>query len=115
MKLYKDDPTAEVTFHYAAALGKNGKIDEALENLALALSQEEIEEAQQYFNEFYKEKFGSEEGIDDYLTKTILGKASIEPYSVPEFKLTNLNGEEVNFSDYLNKSKVILVAFWMPT
>ncbi len=115
MKLYKDNPSAEVIFHYGAALGKNDKIDEALENIALALSQEEVEEARRYFNEFYKEKFGSEEGVDDYLTKTILGKASVEPYSVPPFKLTNLNGEEVSFSDYLNKSKVILVAFWKPT
>jgi len=44
----------------------------------------------------------------------ILGKSSVKFYSVPKFKLTNLNNEEVNFSDYLNKSKVILVAFWIP-
>jgi len=115
MKLYKDEPSAEVIFHYGAVLAKNGKLDEGLENIALASSQEEIEEARKYFNELYKEKFGSEQGVDDYLTKTILGKASVEPYTVPAFQLTNLKGEKVNFSDYFNKSKVILVAFWMPT
>ncbi len=115
LKLYKDEPSPEVIFHYGAVLAKNGKLEEGLENIVLALSQEEIEEARKSFNELYKEKFGSEQGANDYLIKTIMGKASVEPYAVPTFELTNLNGEKVNFSDYYNKSKVILVAFWMPT
>ncbi|MDZ7318546.1 MAG: hypothetical protein ONB11_05290 [candidate division KSB1 bacterium] len=109
-----DDPDADVIFHLGAAQGKNGKIDEALQTLSLALSLQEIPEAHHYFNEFYQAKFGHLEGVEEYLKKTILGKAVVDPpFTAPEFKLTSMDGREVGLSDY--KNKVILVAFWKPT
>jgi tetratricopeptide (TPR) repeat protein len=109
-----DDPDADVVFHLGAAQGKNGKIDDAIETLATALSLQEIPDARRYFDEFYKEKFGDTEGVEEYLKKTILGKAVVDPpFSSPDFKLTSLNGDEIGLTDF--KNKVILVAFWKPT
>ncbi|MCU0645890.1 MAG: tetratricopeptide repeat protein [bacterium] len=112
-KLY-DDPDADVIFHLGAAQGKNGKIEDALQTLALSLSLQENAEARSYFNEFYQAKFGKLDDMDDYLKKTILGKAMIDPpFAAPDFKLTSMDGREMGLSDF--KDKVILVAFWKPT
>jgi tetratricopeptide (TPR) repeat protein len=112
-KLY-DDPEADVIFHLGAAQGKNGKIDDALQTLALSLSLQENAEARSYFNELYQAKFGKLEGVEDYLKKTILGKAVVDPpFAAPDFKLTSMDGRDIGLSDF--KDKVILVAFWKPT
>lgn len=112
-KLY-DDPNGEVLFHLGAAQGKNGNIDEALEMLALSLSLQESAEARSYFNEFYQAKFGQLDGMEEYLKKTILGKAMIDPpFAAPDFKLTSMDGRQIGLSDF--KNKVILIAFWKPT
>ena len=112
-KLY-DDPSGEVIFHLGAAQGKNGNIEDALETLAFALSLQESAEARSYFEEFYQAKFGNTEGVDEYLKKTILGKAVVDPpFAAPDFKLTSMDGRQIGLSDF--KDKVILVAFWKPT
>ena len=112
-KLY-DDPDADVVFHLGAAQGKNGNIDDALQTLALSLSLQEDAEARSYFDAFYKEKFGNTEGVEEFLKKTILGKAIVDPpFAAPDFKLTSMDGREMGLSDF--KNKVIIVAFWKPT
>jgi tetratricopeptide (TPR) repeat protein len=112
-ELYQD-PSGEVIFHLGAAQGKSGRIDEALQTLAFALSLEDIPDARKYFNEFYQAKFGQLDGAEEYLKKIILGKAIVEPpFRVPDFKLTSMDGREIGLSDF--KNKVILVAFWKPT
>jgi tetratricopeptide (TPR) repeat protein len=112
-KLY-DDPDADVIFHLGATQGKNGKIDDALQTLALSLSLQENAKVRTYFDDFYKEKFGNTEGVEEYLKKTILGKAVVDPpFAAPDFKLTSMDGRDIGLSDF--KDKVILVAFWKPT
>lgn len=109
-----EDPSGEVIFHLGVAQGKSGRIDEALQTLAFALSLQEIPDARSYFNEFYQAKFSQLDRVEEYLKKIILGKAVVEPpFKAPDFKLTNMDGREIGLSDF--KNKVLLVAFWKPT
>ncbi|HEX9975156.1 MAG TPA: hypothetical protein VGD14_24090, partial [bacterium] len=102
-KLY-DDPDADVVFHLGAAQGKNGKIEDALQTLALSLSLQESKEARSYFNEFYQAKFGKLDDVEEYLKKTILGKAVVDPpFAAPDFKLTSMDGREIGLSDFKDK------------
>jgi len=109
---YYDEPSGEVLFHLGAAYGKNGHLDKALGTIAQALTLDPLEEAEQYFREFYREKFGSEEGWDTYLFKVQMDSALAHAKSAPDFHLVALNGDSIRLSDL--QGKVILLNFWGP-
>lgn len=112
-KLY-EEPSAEVLFHLGAAYGKNGQLNEALNYLALSITLEENEDAENFFEEFYIAKFGSAEGRNEFLKNTILSAASVdEPYAAPAFELPDMSDQKLSMTDF--KDKVILIAFWQPT
>ena len=107
------EPNAELLFYLGTVYGKNGVIDEALKNLTESLSIEDRKDANQYFDQFYKEKFGSMDGAEEFKQKTISKAGTM--YFRPEldFSLTSLTDDTVESSDFCDK--VVLIVIWSPT
>lgn len=92
----------------AAVLGQ-GDAERALELLAADAVMGADEHAMASLRTAYAARFGSEDGLDEYLwsTRDRLAKP------LDGFVLADYEGREVAFSDF--QGKVILLAFWFPT
>lgn len=109
LRNYVGLPTSPVALFWGRAALERGDWDRAMELLAPEAVMGGDEEALAGLETAYREKHGSTDGFDEYLTAT--RRALSRP--VDDFTLADYDGTDHTLSKELGK--VTLLAFWFPT
>ncbi len=100
---------ANSLFHLGTAYMKTNKNEKALPLFVKALMVSDIPEIRSALNQSYQKKFGSTEGLENFIKNESYKLAQ----PAPDFTLKNLQDKEVSLSSF--KGKVVLLNLFSPT